>query len=109
MPDVKTAPVRSTFVEYADFFDDEMMAKVPGSICEDPDTPGRWLYACPCGCGASGGLRVAAGTKPPTSPSWLWNGSKDEPVLSPSVHHVGHWHGWLGGSSGERPGFWISC
>lgn len=54
------------------------------------------IYACPCGCGNCGLLRFR-----PVAPadhgcaSWEWNGNKETPTLSPSVHHVGHWHGWL--------------
>lgn len=28
-------------------------------------------------------------------PSWEWDGNVDKPTLSPSIHRVGHWHGWL--------------
>lgn len=115
MAEVRTIPVPAVFVEYADFFDEDMMARRPGSLCIAPDTHQeagkpwtRWLYACPCGCGASGTVRVQAGAKPVDSPSWNWNGSYDAAVLSPSVYHVGHWHGWLGGSGGQSPGIWES-
>lgn len=110
MGEVRTAPVKAVFVPYAEFFDAEMIAKVPGSLCiapaehQEPGKPWtRWLYACPCGCGASGAVRVQAGQKPATSPSWEWDGNWEAPTLSPSVHHVGHWHGWL------RNGVWESC
>lgn len=26
---------------------------------------------------------------------WHWNGNIEKPTLSPSIHHVGHWHGHL--------------
>ena len=43
--------------------------------------------------------------------SWEWDGDIDAPTLSPSVHNVGHWHGWLhrravrrcAGTLGPRP------
>jgi len=63
----------------------------------DPDGKGErdlW-YRCPCGCGTQSVLRVGTGFKPDASPSWRWNGSLESPTLTPSVHHVGHWHGWL--------------
>lgn len=67
------------------------------------------IYACPCGCGRTGALRFRRPDDPaPERPSWVWNGDLERPVLQPSVHHVGHWHGWLGGASGDRPGWWIS-
>lgn len=110
MGEVRTAPVKATFVDRPDFFDDDMNARVPGSLCiaaADEQEAGkpwaRWYYACPCGCGASGAVRVQAGTKPAKSPSWAWNGSYDAPTLTPSVYHIGHWHGWL------RNGVWESC
>ena len=27
--------------------------------------------------------------------SWDWDGNLDAPTLSPSINHVGCWHGWL--------------
>jgi hypothetical protein len=102
MAEKRTEPMPAVFVSYADFFDDEMNARLPGSICENEDDD-RWLYACPCGCGTAGALRVGQGAKPAQTPSWLWNGSKEAPTLTPSVHHIGHWHGWL------TDGMWLSC
>ncbi|KRA44712.1 hypothetical protein ASD80_06100 [Devosia sp. Root635] len=102
MMEKRTDPLPAIFVPYAEFFDEDMGAKVPGSISVS-DEDGRWLYGCPCGCGTAGALRVAAGEKPAQSPSWLWNGSTEKPTLTPSVHHVGHWHGWL------TEGVWLSC
>jgi len=26
---------------------------------------------------------------------WVWDGNEDKPTLSPSLHWVGHWHGYL--------------
>lgn len=26
---------------------------------------------------------------------WGWNGNEDKPTLTPSVHAIGHWHGWV--------------
>lgn len=61
----------------------------------------EFQYWCPCGCGQRGSLLVGQGHKPGGErPSWRWNGSATEPTLDPSVHHVGHWHGWL------RDGYW---
>lgn len=61
------------------------------------------LYVCPCGCGMQGALAF----KPDPSPSWHWDGNREKPTLSPSVHHLidgkTHWHGYL------RAGIWESC
>jgi Family of unknown function (DUF6527) len=27
--------------------------------------------------------------------SWGWDGNEDKPTLTPSIHCVGHWHGWV--------------
>jgi hypothetical protein len=62
------------------------------------------IYFCPCGCGTENRLLVGDGHKPDGArPSWRWNGLRSEPTLHPSVHMVGHWHGWL------RGGYWETC
>lgn len=35
--------------------------------------------------------------------SWTWDGNLEKPTLTPSIHRVGHWHGYL------RDGFFQSC
>ena len=30
-----------------------------------------------------------------TGDQWSWDGNEDEPTLSPSLHAVGEWHGWV--------------
>lgn len=61
------------------------------------------IYVCPCGCGKTGALAF----RPHASPSWEWDGNKEAPTLSPSVHDIPHgkthWHGYL------RAGVWESC
>lgn len=27
--------------------------------------------------------------------TWNWDGNEDKPTLSPSIHHVGCWHGYI--------------
>lgn len=79
----------------------------PGSFSLEPRPDARrfeFVYVCPCGCGLMGRLLIGEGHKPSgPRPSRAWNGSKTEPTLSPSVNHVGHWHGWL------RDGYWEAC
>lgn len=97
MPDVKTQPVKAQRFESID-----KVEKVPGAFeyYKSGDRyPAGMIYACPCGCGRTGALAF----RPHESPSWEWDGNMDAPTLSPSVHHVGHWHGWL------RGGIWVSC
>ena len=61
-----------------------------------------WYY-CPCGCGAKGALQIGIHVKPQADkPTWHWDADNEAPTLTPSVHHVGHWHGFL------TKGKWIS-
>lgn len=102
MSEVRTAPVKALALEKRAFHD----GNLAGSFyVNEPDSDGeqQFWYRCPCGCGVCGPLTVGSGFKPADGPSWHWNGSLDAPTLSPSVHHVGHWHGWL------RNGVWESC
>ena len=97
MTEVKTRPVRATMVESI------MDAKnVPGAFkyfADGKNSPAGMNYVCPCGCGALAPLYF----KPEPSPSWHWDGNREQPTLTPSVHHQGHWHGYL------KAGVWESC
>lgn len=97
MPEVKTQPVTATL-----FNDIDQVHTKPGAFeyYKDKDGyPAGMLYCCPCGCGATGALAF----RPRQSPSWDWDGNLEKPTLQPSVHHPGHWHGYL------TAGVWISC
>lgn len=101
------APVKARWVETEqEFFDDEMMAREPGLLMFEDNVAAtlgnsrRVLYSCPCGCGAAGAVRVGENEKPAEAPSWAWTGGKEATTFHPSVHHVGHWHGWL------KNGYW---
>lgn len=97
MEEVRTPPVK------AQRFDDiDDVDKHPGAFefyKQGERYPAGMIFSCPCGCGA----RSALAFRPAPSPSWDWDGNEGAPTLSPSVHHVGHWHGWL------RNGVWESC
>ena len=96
MAEIRTQPVRAHLVDNID-----EGVSPPGSFkfyAKAGETAGM-LYICPCGCGRIGALAF----RPALSPSWEWNGDRDAPTLSPSVNHVGHWHGFL------RAGVWTSC
>ena len=99
MSEVKTQPVEATHVpDKEQFRTNEFEGRIPGSFrVTEADTDGEqtFWYCCPCGCGSLGPLTVGNGFKPKSTPSWHWSGSTDKPTLKPSVHHVGHWHGWL--------------
>jgi len=99
MAEIKTAPVTAVRVDYLDH---GSASNAPGSFKyyrqKDRDVAGM-IYVCPCGCGRIGAIPI----RPAESPSWAWDGNRDAPTLNPSVHDVGHWHGWL------RNGVWESC
>lgn len=103
MGEVETQPVKAML-----FDDIDKVEAVPGAFeyyGEGDRFPAGMIFCCPCGCGKTSALAF----RPYASPSWDWNGDLEAPVLSPSVHDVGHWHGYLGGSDGSQPGMWISC
>src|SRR5437868_12575106 len=89
------APVKATNVPFQegwhDLFDAGDAGRVPGAFnCDGED----FSFCCPCGCRNVFTLRAAIGAKPARSPSWNFNGDSEKPTLYPSVHIVGHWHGW---------------
>jgi hypothetical protein len=102
MSEVKTLPVSATPVD-----DIDADGLPPGAFemfeatKDDGKGPVGMVYVCPCGCGHTGVLDFRR--DPVRRPSWVWDGNRDKPTLHPSVHHIGHWHGWL------RNGVWVSC
>jgi hypothetical protein len=106
MSEIKTNPVRAQHIADKEAFRVGGVGQVPGSFrVDEPDDDGEryFWFCCPCGCGDISSLTVGEGFKPADPPSWTWNGSFNSPELQPSVHRVGHWHGWL------RAGVWTSC
>lgn len=101
------APVKARWVEIEiEFWNEDVLAREPGLLMvseTNANGVSRVLYSCPCGCGAAGALRVGENEKPAESPSWAWIGGKEETTLHPSVHHIGHWHGWL------KDGYWVQA
>lgn len=103
MSEIRTAPVKA---QHIDSWRELADKRIAGSVSfSRPDSDGEvyMSWVCPCGCGHQSNLLVGNGFKPADSPSWLWDGNSQAPTLSPSVHQVGHWHGWL------RNGIWESC
>lgn len=39
-------------------------------------------------------LPLQAGAAP-AGPVWGWDGNEEKPTLNPSIHVIGHWHGYL--------------
>jgi hypothetical protein len=99
MSEVKTPPVVAKMCD-----DIDAVEATPGAFefyvsRGSMGKPAGLIYCCPCGCGRTGALAF----RPAPSPSWEWDGNREKPTLKPSVHHVGHWHGYL------RDGVWVSC
>lgn len=102
MAEVRTTPVTAQRIEKPDFHE----LRTAGSFRvsgKDSDGAQQFWFFCPCGCGHLTWLTVGDKFKPAEGPSWEWDGNLSQPTLSPSVHRVGHWHGWL------RNGVWESC
>ena len=60
----------------------------------------RWFwFKCPGPCGSVAPIALRPVTTADGHPSWEFDGNEDAPTLSPSINHVGCWHGWL--RSGE--------
>lgn len=99
MTEVKLpAPVKATLV------DDVLAGDVPpGAYCFDqrPIDDSYWGYicfTCPHGCGAYHRLPIGLKSKPPKvegRATWQWDGNRETPTLTPSIHHIDHWHGFL--------------
>lgn len=92
------APVKATPVT------DALNSEIPGAFnLEKATVPGAdyWGYiafTCPHGCGAYHRLPIGLKSKPGKvdgRPTWEWNGNSEAPTLSPSIHHIDHWHGFL--------------
>lgn len=104
MAEVRTQPVRGQQVDVDVLMErglDALKANAGGFdyyVNQAGEVAGM-LMICPCRCGSTGALSF----KPANSPSWLWDGKRDAPTLTPSVWDKGHWHGWL------KAGVWESC
>lgn len=50
-----------------------------------PDQPKGWIF---------NRLPVRQGPNDPGK-YWGWDGNEESPTLTPSIHAIGHWHGWI--------------
>ena len=92
MTEVRTQPVKAQRFEDID----DVRGK-PGAFefyKHGERYPAGMLFSCPCGCKLIASLAFRPASKEDRA-SWEWDGDIDAPTLSPSVHNVGHWHGWL--------------
>lgn len=106
MPEVRlSAPVDAQY--FATHFPGEGEAPAGAFtfyVDRDGATRGM-IYSCPCGCGRHGALGFHPKTEDDVKynrAAWQWDGSRERPTLSPSVNHVGHWHGWLRAGKWEQ-------
>ena len=90
-PPPTTYPLRAQRVDNFESYGEENPP--PGSYTFESTGKGL-LYICPCGCGKMGFVGFRGKVTPPR-PSWEWDGNEESPTLSPSIHDVGHWHGFL--------------
>lgn len=84
-------------------FDDDLkvrdlVQKGDFEILTDEKTGQRWFwFCCPGSCGTTAPIALRPVTTATSPPSWEFDGNEDSPTLSPSINHVGCWHGWLRG------------
>lgn len=64
----------------------------PGDYCFDEER--ETLYVWLPGCGGPDALKIQRGA-PGGERVWGWNGDEEKPTLTPSIHDVGRWHGYL--------------
>jgi hypothetical protein len=100
MGEVRTEPVEAQLVD--DIFSGGVPAGAIKFYASPLYQPAGFHFACPCGCGEIGAVKVAGDN------AWQWNGNRDKPTVRPSVAFSTksgnpHWHGWL------TDGVWESC
>lgn len=68
----------------------------PGHFSWDTDFKEghRYLYLCLPGESQMTAIEVRLGG-PGGDRVWGWDGNEDKPTVEPSIHWVGHWHGFL--------------
>ena len=80
-----------------------MPEQQPGDFCWDFDAEylggkredeQHFLYLCLPGETRWSPIQVRKGT-PGGERVWGWDGNEDQPTVTPSIHWVGHWHGYL--------------
>ena len=64
--------------------------------------PVIWIALPPSGWAAERGHRFnitpwTINHKNSCDAQWSWDGDEDSPTLTPSLHCVGYWHGWVRG------------
>lgn len=67
----------------------------PGDFSWDTAFEGkRYLYVCLPGDTSMSAIQVQHGS-PGGNRVWGWDGNEDQPTITPSIHWLEHWHGFL--------------
>lgn len=95
-------PVKGTATQQDKMWDDFVPA---GAFCVSVMGT-HILLICPCGCGGFMNLKLVREETPNRPhPTWLWNGDRDLPTLTPSIRDLSgcKFHGFL------TDGVWTFC
>lgn len=65
-------------------------------IATEPSGQRRFWYVCPGKCKSLSAIAIRP-VVDGSAQSWDWDGNMVSPTLTPSINHVGCWHGWLTG------------
>ena len=83
----------------AALFDDDdtaLLAAKPGQfeVTAEPSGQRRFWFVCPGPCKSISAIALRP-VVDGSAQSWEFDGNLDAPTLTPSINHVGCWHGWL--------------
>jgi hypothetical protein len=86
-----------------EFFEDDEFKGNPGDfqIVDEANRQRRLWFVCP-GCHQVSAIAIRP-VIDGSAASWEWDGNIENPTLTPSIHHIGCWHGWL------TDGQFVSC
>lgn len=63
-------------------------------VITEPSGQRRFWFVCPGPCKSIAPIALRP-VIDGSAQSWDFDGNTDAPTLSPSINHVGCWHGWL--------------
>lgn len=63
-------------------------------VVTEPSGQRRFWFVCPGPCKSIAPIALRP-VVDGSQQSWEWDGNLDAPTLTPSINHVGCWHGWL--------------
>ncbi len=65
-------------------------------VITEPRGQRRFWFVCPGPCKSIAPVALRP-VVDGSAQSWEWDGNLEAPTLTPSINHVGCWHGWLTG------------